>query len=822
MSIVCGPNTYTLEELRAIWRESLVCSPAFPKKDDFRWSSETLFCNDYKYTKLGINGMQDEEHRRLSLEALCTSLHSLLSDPATHYTAIDAKLAENLVYYAQASNLDPVFSEDQAAQSASQLLSRLPAVPPKIELPYNLCGSSSSNLDRVERYCSCKLPYDRNNQVLGSRPSPWAEFLVVSKISTVVARLALLVVTTTRTSRGNVAYTIKRFINLISELIDTDNEMKMATDRKSIVENSILQAFFWVTWQRSLMLFFWYILRHELGWGYDKEWNEMLALRGCSLLMHPSIRATLHGDANQRHSYMCPWAFEVLRSSRASIGLDFRRFHERFSTLHQNQLARCQFQSDESCEGGHPMSCGRFQDTRLVKEEQSLHDLACTGHCKKLRWNEASYKKVQGPTAVALKSRSTQIQYTVASESTLAISHVWSHGQGGRPNVGINECLHKRYLKIAREYKCDSYWIDRLCIPEDHNLRMEAIGFINRIFTNSKITLVCDRDIMDIDVPSLTTELLESVLVTFFVCDWNVRAWTLLEAMRGRHALHLLTKFNRIISLSDTLLQVHQEGSVDIVILALATHHLLSSSINKNYGPSTGQSIGEAGNLLSHRHATRDGDEIVIWSLLSGIYVYQSAEELWKSKIKSRIATAYLMSTAPRLEGISGFTWAPKTPYIRRLPSGPETGIPGLYSSYEGADSRLGLITPKGLVADWLVYYLRPEDARLYQEFSKTVAIVTNDGKRINSIIPGIRITNYCWQTAFKLSEQHEHVALIQPCSFNYAMPSYQAVKDRDESTGEVFAICTSKDEEKWVWNGVRVWPSNIIPPMVVDELLII
>lgn len=798
-----------------------MCSPAFPKKDDFRWGSETLFCNDYKFTKNEheAHGMQDEENRRLCLEALCTSLHSLLSDPATHYTAIDAKLAENFVYYAQASNLDPVISEDQAAQLASQLLSRLPAVPPKIELPHHVWGPSSTNLERVERYCSCKLPSDGNSQVLGDRPSPWVELLVVSKISTVVARLALLVVTTAD-SRANVAYSIKKFVNLISELIDTDNKMKMATDRKSSVEDSILQAFLWVTWQRSLMLFFWFILRHELGWGYDKDWNELLALRGCSLLMHPSIRATLHGDANQRHSYMCSWAFQVLRSSRASIGLDFRRSHERFGTLHQNRLARCQFQSHESCEGSHPMSCGRFQDKRLVKEEQSLHDFACTGHCKKLRWNEASYKKVQGPTAVALKSRSTQIQYTIASESTLAISHVWSHGQGGRPNVGINECLHKRYLKIAREYKCDSYWIDTLCIPEDHDLRMEAIGFINHIFAEAKITLVCDRDIMDIDISIHTTELLESVLITFFVCDWNVRAWTLLEAMRGCHALHLLTKFNMIISLSDTLIQLHQEGSVDIVILALTTHHLLSSSINKNLR-FTRQSIAEAGNLLSHRHATRDGDEIVIWSLLSG-NVHQSAEKLWKSKIKSRIATGYLMTTAPRLEGIFGFTWAPKTPYIRRLSSGPETGILELYSSYEGADSRLGLITPKGLVADWLVYYLRPEDAGLYQDFPKTITTTADDGKGTDKTIPGIRIMNYCWQTAYRLSEQYEHIALIQPCSFNYAAPSYEAVKDRGESPGEVFAICTSKNEETWVWHGVRVWPSNTIPPMVVDELRIV
>lgn len=225
--------------------------------------------------------------------------------------------------------------------------------------------------------------------------------MVVSKISTVVARLALLVVTT-GDDRFNVGSVIRRFIDLISELIETTERMKMTTDHFAVAEHSILQAFLWVTWQRSLMLFFWFVLRSQLQHGYSKRWNDMLALRGCSLLMHHSIRATLYGHANTRHSYMCSWAFQLILSSRASMGLDFRRFHERFASLHQNQLPRCKFQSDEACDGGHPMSCGRFQDKRLVKEEQSMHDFTCTDRCKKLRWNEASYRAIQGPTAVAL------------------------------------------------------------------------------------------------------------------------------------------------------------------------------------------------------------------------------------------------------------------------------------------------------------------------------------------------------------------------------------------------------------------------------------
>ena len=46
----------------------------------------------------------------------------------------------------------------------------------------------------------------------------------------------------------------------------------------------------------------------------------------------------------------------------------------------------------------------------------------------------------------------------------------------------------------------DSYWIDTACIPKDHQLRREAISQINEIFASSRLTLVCDLDLMAIDI----------------------------------------------------------------------------------------------------------------------------------------------------------------------------------------------------------------------------------------------------------------------------------------------------------------------------------
>lgn len=312
--------------------------------------------------------------------------------------------------------------------------------------------------------------------------------------------------------------------------------------------------------------------------GYNREWDVVLSLRGCAQLHNLSVRATLYGYANQSHPCMCTWAFTLLRSSRVSLGLDFRCFHDRFSRLHKGQGARCQFESSDPCDGSHPLSCGRFRDKRLVREEQSLHDESCPrgGSCGLVIWDGDSYRQIRGPRAVSLAaSVPGKVTYTQANEVTMAISHVWSHGQRSRLHTGINQCLHQRYVDMARAHCCTSYWIDSMCIPESHDLRSEALRYINRIFVDSKIVLVCDRDLMVIDISSpKDMALLEAVLATFFVCDWNVRAWTLLEAMKGSHALHLLCRYNNVIFPREALIKVHEYGSVDISILCLSVQHL--------------------------------------------------------------------------------------------------------------------------------------------------------------------------------------------------------------------------------------------------------
>lgn len=162
----------------------------------------------------------------------------------------------------------------------------------------------------------------------------------------------------------------------------------------------------------------------------------------------------------------------------------------------------------------------------------------------------------------------------------MAISHVWSHGQGGRPestHTGLNGCLHRRCCKIAREFGCTSYKMNTTCIPKEHGLRRKVINHINEIFAQSRTTLACHRDLMALEIGGEEGVIrgYERFLAVILVSDWNVRAWILLEAMRGRRGIHVLCKNNKLVSIRDVLGVFRTHGRIDLVTLALNSQCLL-------------------------------------------------------------------------------------------------------------------------------------------------------------------------------------------------------------------------------------------------------
>jgi hypothetical protein len=261
----------------------------------------------------------------------------------------------------------------------------------------------------------------------------------------------------------------------------------------------------------------------------------------------------------------------------------------------------------------------------MKRIDQSAHSVFCgtsnDESCRPLHWNEDSYRVVEGARAVNISQPVSDglLRYCKASNKTLAISHVWSHGQGGRPEIyetGLNSCLHRRYCRIPSDHACDSYWLDTACIPQDHKLRRHAISQINPIFAQSRITLICDRDLMNISVDetSPSSEISEALVFILLVCDWNVRAWTLLESMRGRNNIHILCQDEAVVSARKTFELVYARGCIDIAILLLTSQHLVpfESEVNKIARELQPLDIPEATALVSQRHVSRPGDDIVI------------------------------------------------------------------------------------------------------------------------------------------------------------------------------------------------------------------
>lgn len=565
----------------------------------------------------------------------------------------------------------------------------------------------------------------------------------------------------------------------------------------------VVKAFLWTLWQRALMLYLRSKMEFQLDSGFTFNEQE-LDIRGLACV--PEIfaqRLAEHSNDQKEAQYMCSWAYELLRNDRACATTDLRRFHWCYNRLFRGRHARCK-DGQQQCEGGSPENCQRFKGA--VVSDQSAHSFDCDKSCRRLLWDRMSFTEVSGAKAVCLTTTDDkQLRYCKASGKTLAVSHVWSHGQGGRPDTtGFNACLHRRYEKLAILIGCDSYWMDTPCIPNEKALRTECINNINKIFNQSMVTLVCDRDIMGIEISNLSMDLQESILATLLVCDWNLRAWTLLEAMRGRHNIHLLCKRDQVVSFKETLKAVNENGRIDLAILFLTSQHLLPQPPPIDYGlfeevwDTTEEdrmmqlgiiSLGEASILLSHRHGTRDGDDVVIWSLLAGERAIKNVAELWKSHEGAKIQTGFLMSSSQRLQGYNGLGWAPSCPTLQSSPS-KEPDRVLFYLAYDGENTQEGVITSEGFWAKWLIHKFLVSSAHYGVRFPGNIAISSR------------YLRNYCWG------------AILRPAPRRG--PRYIPALYPGKAKDPLVAVCGSNDGRCWEWKGVYEW-ATIDPSPELD-----
>ena len=81
---------------------------------------------------------------------------------------------------------------------------------------------------------------------------------------------------------------------------------------------------------------------------------------------------------------------------------------------------------------------------------------------------------------------------------------------------------------------------------------------------------------MSLPHPTITE--IETLIPVLLIRDWNVRAWTMLEAIRGSRSISLLCKNEQVVNLRGILVTPHQHRAVDIAVLLGSTQHLILHS----------------------------------------------------------------------------------------------------------------------------------------------------------------------------------------------------------------------------------------------------
>ena len=782
-----------------------------PRKNN-KFRPSTFVCHDFTLRK-EIDGGYDSDYRPGVVDQ---RVRDWISKWREHIASAGSGVQSLDEYFSKLLKcaFQPSEPNDIIVAKVYNLLARLPTVPLEFRDP-----------DLDPHYAEL-----RNEHFLPGMNRAWTSLCFAHFVSRNVIRMALEIVQRLHNDDA-VGGIFANFINTMSDALRAAIDL---SKKEISTELFIVKAYLWTSWQRMILLYYHWILAMQLPQGYMEHVDiVMTPLKGLDIFKKAIDKSAQNRLDTQVPSYMCNWALRVLQEDKAIVVRDYRRFFQRFSHAFPGHSPRCLIPKQgnpSSCDNRYPDTCLRLSGMTVVN--QSAHRYTCNRHCIPLYWNEQSWKTVGGAAAVALDlGPDGLLHYVEASERTLAVSHVWSNGQGGRPEnnalaggTGLNSCLHQRYRNIAIGHGCDSYWMDTPCIPTDHSLRNDAIANINSIFANSKITLICDRDLMDIDVRNLDITVQECLLAALLVCDWNVRAWTLLEALRGRKSLHLLCKEDRVVSLTDIARAICQEGCLEFAGLILSAQHLMPAHdymAGKDMDSDTGQSnewmrdsgkgfvsLEEAANLLSLRHASRPGDEIVIWSLLIGDSVSYTAKDFWSSRIgtdwdpydlndpfpksSNYLRTGWLISDSPRMEE-PGFSWAPSRPNFPLSKNAPRLNYDRLFLAYNGHDTRVGKVTKAGLHAYW--------SANIF-----AIPILTNPKHLLRKFgrIVGFDPLQSIWSDIeraglLSMRSQYKWCAVLMPLT-----GSVQRIDSHPRRPSkDIFAVIASVDKHIWHWKGL-------------------
>lgn len=377
---------------------------------------------------------------------------------------------------------------------------------------------------------------------------------------------------------------------------------------------------------------------------------------------------------------------------------------------------------------------------------------------------------------------------------------------------------------------------------------------------------------MEIDVTLLkdsnslsraAVSLRESILATVIVSDWNVRAWTLLEALRGRKNIQLLCKAGEdkvVLSLQNILEIVTFNGGINISIVLLMSYHLFpppdewSWLIRHTSGAALKASgrrkvfdssydacnlakrleagylnASEAATALSQRFASRPGDDVIIWSLLVGDKPFKQAVDLWTPRggnppvhYDQIIYTGFLISSVPRLS-TPGLHWAPAQPGPQTTRDDQQTFR---FPPYDGNMTEVGVIEQVGqecvLRAKWGVSRIEYVEGHPWSyEFSSYGPNPEN--RELHPFVVD-RLPLGGYGILLQALQEAESEAIEDSLKLGVTRPIALASVYKGPSRGPVFALCGSYNGVNWPWTwlGVFDWGDRKpLPYFRVEEILL-
>ena len=384
-----------------------------------------------------IERFTQEQHQTL-VDQKCDEFYNVTRDRPNHFDYLDRTLSSLLRCRWRVQDVQ---IQQKIVQDTSRYLQRLDCTP--TPLP----GAVAA------------LPED----FFCNQERTWQNLHVVSRISSSTIRFIIVRVACENRVSGWTDSFAQDTLNRVGELLESvSKRSKGSTTQEDRNRWFVVRAFLWAFWQRcrifytSIKLSF--ALRHQIGYGNDPR----LWFVNFDLAENVSLKKLTEISAiSNRPDNLCSWTLELLRADPQCLGLDFNLLHERYRSVLGSAPIRCSASGKNVCNGSCPERCLRYKGLKI--DDQSQHDGACKYRPDdepRLVWDKESYLGVSGARAVSIASTDTssgKLKYCNATSQTIAISHVWIHGQGGRPHEGINLCLHQRYTSIASELGCDSY-----------------------------------------------------------------------------------------------------------------------------------------------------------------------------------------------------------------------------------------------------------------------------------------------------------------------------------------------------------------------------